>query len=727
MKKIIYLFLSLSFLLTQHLSGTTLLFVSPLPDSIEQYRPCSSRLEIRASQLSNPFDVNEISVSLSAVSPSGEKITQPGFYIGNNGTISIYNVRFTPAEIGEYSYQFIVRTQQDTIITKSISLTAVQSARNGFLRRNPESDYLLKFDSGKLFRGYGENVCWAEDYHYYFKKLNEIGCNFVRIWMCPWNLYLEWEDPGLGKYHLQNAARLDSVLAWAEKYNIYIMLCFDYHGVIQELQGYFKEKKWDENPYNQKNGGPCKTEADFFVNPVAKDYYKNRLQYIVARYGYSPHILAWEFWNEVDLTAGKPADVITWHKEMAEFLREIDPYDHLITTSFSTNELPEIWRLENIDLTQSHLYNKPNFAEFIPMNIERHQKEYGKPHVIGEFGSDYRGAEKTRQNDPEHVGIHNGLWAGLFASTPISPLTWWWDELIEADDLYFHFQAITNFAAEIATGSSPIEKIVIDDISLNNELSPDQATYVLSPSKSWGKNTVSHFTIGSNGEINDRDQVPSYLFGKSKSDMKQPPEFKISYKSDGRFVVHVDDVSDFGLLKIYLDGALALEKPLPLGEGEGEWEQSAWKEEINMYQGTYNKDYGIRVPAGSHVIRVENDGRDWIKVTEYKFENSGINMGDRIKVMAVRQNQNYFLWLRNQKYQWQLVKNKEMPSGTELTAKLNIPDIEPGMYQVEWWDTYQGTIFQHEAVSVTRQSEIVLNIPSFNKDVACKIYRKNSQ
>ncbi len=727
MKKIIYLVLSLSFLFTHHLSGTSLLFFSPFPDSIEQYRPCSSRLEIRASQLSNPFDVNEISVSMSAVSPSGEEIIQPGFYTGNNGNISIWNVRFTPTKIGEYSYQFIVRTRDDTITTKSISLTAVQSARNGFIRRNPESDYQFIFDSGRLFRAFGESVCWADDYHYYFKKLNEIGCNFVRIWMCPWNLYLEWEDTGLGKYHLQNAARLDSVLVLAEKYNIYIMLCFDYHGVIQELQGYFKEKKWDENPYNQKNGGPCNKEADFFVNPVAKKYYENRLKYIVARYGYSPYILAWEFWNEVDLTAGKPADVIAWHKDMAEFLREIDPYDHLITTSFSSNALPEIWRMQNIDITQSHLYNKPNFAEYIPINIDRHQKEYGKPHVIGEFGSDYRGADKTRENDPEHVGIHNGLWAGLFSPTPISPLTWWWDELIEADNLYFHFQAITNFAAEIAIGSSPIEKIVIDDIFLNSELSPDQATYVLSPSKSWGKNTVAHFNVDVNGEMNNSDQVPSYLFGKSKSEMKQPPEFKIDYRFDGRFVVHVDDVSDSGHLQIYLDGALALEKPLPLGTGDGEWEQSVWKEEIKMYQGAYNKDYGIDVPAGSHAIRVENSGTDWIKITQYKFENCGIKTADKIIVTGVRQKGDYYLWLRHQKYQWQLVKNKKLLHKPELTAKMNISAIDPGEYQVEWWDTYQGTIFHNEAVTVTRQNEIVLNIPSFNKDVACKIYRKNFQ
>jgi hypothetical protein len=323
------------------------------------------------------------------------------------------------------------------------------------------------------------------------------------------------------------------------------------------------------------------------------------------------------------------------------------------------------------------------------------------------------------------VGIHNGLWAGLFSPTPISPLTWWWDELIEADNLYFHFQAITNFAPEIATGAAPIEQLSVDNIRLDEEKSAVQKNFVLSPSKSWGKNTVSHFTIDSDGEINDKDQVPSYLFGQSKADMKKPPEFKINYKSDGRFVVHVDDVSDSGHLKIHLDGVLALEKPLPLGEGDGEWEQSVWKDEIKMYQGTYNKDYGIDVPAGSHVIRVENGGTDWIKITQYTFENCGIKTEDRIVAMGVRQQGNYYLWLRHQKYQWQLVKNKELQAKPELSATLNLPAIMPGEYQVEWWDTYQGTIFKQEVVTVDQQNEIELKIPSFRKDVACKIYRKN--
>lgn len=38
---------------------------------------------------------------------------------------------------------------------------------------------------------------------------------------------------------------------------------------------------------------------DFFTNERARADYKQRLRYLVARYGYSTSIFAWEFFNEV--------------------------------------------------------------------------------------------------------------------------------------------------------------------------------------------------------------------------------------------------------------------------------------------------------------------------------------------------------------------------------------------------------------------------------------------
>ena len=41
---------------------------------------------------------------------------------------------------------------------------------------------------------------------------------------------------------------------------------------------------------------------DFFTDERAKADYRNRLRYLVARYGYSTSVFAWEFFNEVCVT-----------------------------------------------------------------------------------------------------------------------------------------------------------------------------------------------------------------------------------------------------------------------------------------------------------------------------------------------------------------------------------------------------------------------------------------
>jgi len=74
---------------------------------------------------------------------------------------------------------------------------------------------------------------------------------------------------------------------------------------------------WKTNPYNELNGGPCAKPNDFFTNAKARAIYQKRLRYFVARYGYSPHLLAWQFFNEIDNVFGplNGNDVVAWHQE----------------------------------------------------------------------------------------------------------------------------------------------------------------------------------------------------------------------------------------------------------------------------------------------------------------------------------------------------------------------------------------------------------------------------
>ena len=73
------------------------------------------------------------------------------------------------------------------------------------------------------------------------------------------------------------------------------------------------------------------------------------LRRLIARYGPETSLAFWEFWNETDAPA-------PWVREMAAYLKQNDPYLHLVTNSYSTVGTPAVWNLPEIDLTQTHRY-----------------------------------------------------------------------------------------------------------------------------------------------------------------------------------------------------------------------------------------------------------------------------------------------------------------------------------------------------------------------------------
>jgi hypothetical protein len=74
----------------------------------------------------------------------------------------------------------------------------------------------------------------------------------------------------------------------------------------------------------------------------------------------------------------------------------------------------------------------------------------GKPQLLSEYGADFRGPVETLESDPEAIAFHQGLWAGLLAGGFGTGMSWWWDNVIDPEDLYFHFGPLATFVAGIA-------------------------------------------------------------------------------------------------------------------------------------------------------------------------------------------------------------------------------------------------------------------------------------
>lgn len=435
-----------------------------------------NRLEINVSlsaAFHDPYKSSDIKVDVWIEDNSGLTIKLPCFYRDGNSKLSRWTGRFTPASAGNYSLVIHLDCQGKYIKSARKNFKVLPSDSNGFISKIDSSGYCFLFSSGKKFRGIGTNFGWEarnwEDqkysYEYYLNALAANGGNIIRTWMCPWNLPLEWNKVE-GKYKNDTATynasaieKTDIMFDIAEKNGIYVILTLDFHGALKTKPDYWGGNNyWISNPYNIANGGFCRNPRDFFTKPEAIAKYKDRLRYIIARWGYRTNLLAIEFWNEIDNAMADeniPADVvIKWHEEMSGWLKINDPYHHLLTTSLSHRKTPGLFKLKNLDFVQSHLYGiTDNFFHFINDTSAKLSKAY----VVGEFAFDW----KTPSIDQLHnfdSEFHNGLWRATFAKTPILPLSWWW-EYMNDNHVISQMKNVSSFIGEMlkSTAGKPQE------------------------------------------------------------------------------------------------------------------------------------------------------------------------------------------------------------------------------------------------------------------------------
>jgi hypothetical protein len=256
----------------------------------------------------------------------------------------------------------------------------------------------------------------------------------VRVWLCPWNLQLEKEA---GRYNLEDARRLDGIVEEARRAGINIQLVLVYHGMLTG-------ESWEKNPYNWDNGGPCYLASDFFKNKTAKDLFKRRLDYIVARWGYATNIMAWELFNEVDLARYHAfRDVVEWHREMGNHLEQIDPNDHLVTTSLSRESDSEaLWELPQIDFMPLHIYDEDMPA--LMLRRYRELRSFEKPWFVAEYGRSTELGDARK--DPEGRDLRDALWGTFTLPIAGNVMPWWWDSYIKPHDLNRLFAPLSRMA-----------------------------------------------------------------------------------------------------------------------------------------------------------------------------------------------------------------------------------------------------------------------------------------
>ncbi|HPK02736.1 MAG TPA: DUF5060 domain-containing protein [Candidatus Sumerlaeota bacterium] len=392
--------------------------------------------------------------------PDGERFAAPAFFDGD----AVWRIRFTPEQSGVYRLAGVTRRtssgrhELEAALQTPAAYGVRQAPAPGFVRRLASDPSRFGLDGTRPWYPFGMNVAWhAEDqFPLCFARMSEAGMNWSRVWMVHWaGLNLDWFMRGdkLGQLDLEVARRWDRIIESAEQHNIRFQLVLQHHGQVST----FVNSNWHDHPWSRARGGFLAHPAEFFTHPRALELTRRKYRYIVARWGYSPAVMAWELFNEVEYTNGylgakvkrwidhfvdlgqhfAGADghaVAEWHAEMAALLRSVDVHRHLVTTSAAEPEHP-LW--ESMDYLQGHCYRHDMLGAVsaIPDGADPE-----RPFFWGEIG-DHNMAYPDKADGRYTRAM---LWAGLMSGAAGAAQIWAWDR-VEALDLYRDFAAAAAF------------------------------------------------------------------------------------------------------------------------------------------------------------------------------------------------------------------------------------------------------------------------------------------
>lgn len=311
--------------------------------------------------------------------------------------------RYAPEKEGVWDIALKVTLGDSSVYSYcpfSINVTP-NTDNDGYVKVAPNKHVLQR--NGELFFPVGQNGPWPRDFGpgtgvyngayatapvraWPYKEFAETmegysqaGMNYFRIILQPFSLDIEFEEVGNYTSRLNYGWEIDNIVEKAEEEDLYIHFNFMLHSIFENASA-LAFLNWDwgneyiaygypvsEGAYGYKdrfNISDTLPEA-FFSDPGCKKYYKQKLRYLISRYGYSPHIALFELLSEAS-NVGKHYDIVNttgaygqdsvglnlryaayeqsaehrlnmawWHDEMAKYIKnDLGHTEHLISVSY---------------------------------------------------------------------------------------------------------------------------------------------------------------------------------------------------------------------------------------------------------------------------------------------------------------------------------------------------------------------------------------------------------
>ncbi len=402
----------------------TISAVAPDKTEVPRYERLELSVALKA-QYTNPYDLRQVSLDGRFSGPGDLQMKVPGFWDGE----AAWLVRFTPSQVGVWSYSLTVRDARGSSAPYEGKFTVTASDRHGWLQAgnwvNPAySGHYLVYQDGTPFYGVGHcdafslavNGVSADAGFGLFDAMKKAGENYV-VW---WPLYQNSPiSTSYNDYSIGSLKMIDLTVADAQKKGIFLIFTIWDHPELRDdtHPGNWGTGNWSRNGFNKL--GDLKS---FFTSPEAWAWQENFYRYLIARWGYSPAIGMWQTVSEINGTnAYDQTD--PWHKKVNDYFVANDPYRHPTTASQSGggDSIPWPQGHKVMDAPQVHIYDPLNnnpvgAASVLAQWTSTMWDEVARPNWVGEFG--------VTDNNLYPELFHNSIWAALGAGAAMTPAEW---------------------------------------------------------------------------------------------------------------------------------------------------------------------------------------------------------------------------------------------------------------------------------------------------------------
>jgi len=666
----------------------------------------------------NPFNPAEIDIQARFVAPDGDIFEIAAFYMQDyisncnddacrTSTIDAvgapeWRVRFTPNQVGDWSYRIEqIVNSESTITLEQGSFSVTPSENNGFVEVAPNQAY-FQFDNNEPFFPIGQNQWWSWDeigglqtYIRWLDALQASGANYARIYAdTAFFIGLDWQAPAGDYRGSQSSAWLmDEILRAARERGIYLQVVLIWHEAFIQDPGapvllpetpraeIFTD--FDSHSYNLLNGGALRLPEGVYQNSVVFDLLARRLRYMVARWGYSPQIFAWEVITDVDRLSGfNVNDHATFVNRLTDVVLDADGHGHLVTIG-SREPITEFLTDDRYDFAQVRVLQSRPVEDTPPEQVgsvldafaDPIYQQLDKPLLLTEFSLN-PWFEPT-EDDPLGIHVHNTIWASALSGFAGAAMPLWWNNYIDAENLYDFYTPLVYFTNTIAWHERQFEPIQIGLVSQRDiEYAPLRLSNFNRNLGDSSPTNVIYF-IGQDGLVPSESQLSSYLYGSGFNAIASHPQtFIVSPPVDTILAIGIDDIAGGGdaAISITLD-----DQPYAT---------------LQLTTGSENTAIDIPLTAGEHRVTIDNPGEDWVEIDYIEIENYLTPL--RSLALVDRSAGEVIAWFQHREYTWQTITNERESYRFQAT----IPKMPVGVYQIELWDTISGNILGQELITV---------------------------